>query len=77
MPDHPAFGGLLIEINSAEVIDNLDLVIDVAKQLRLHNIAITIDNVGVEWPSLMGLPSFPFVELKVDRQFVTGCAETG
>ena len=75
MPDHPAFAGLLIEINSTEVIDNLDLVIDVARQLRLHNIAISIDNVGVEWPSLMGLRSFPFVELKVDHQFVTGCAD--
>jgi EAL domain-containing protein (putative c-di-GMP-specific phosphodiesterase class I) len=75
MPDHPAFGGLLIEINSTEVIENLDLVIDIARQLRLHNIAITIDNVGAEWPSLMGLRSFPFVELKVDHQFVTGCAD--
>lgn len=75
MPDHPAFAGLLIEINSTEVIDNLDLVIDVARQLRLHNIAISIDNVGVEWPALMGLRNFPFVELKVDHQFVTGCAD--
>jgi EAL domain-containing protein (putative c-di-GMP-specific phosphodiesterase class I)/CheY-like chemotaxis protein len=75
MPDHPAFGGLLIETNSAEVIDNLDLVIDVAKQVRLHNIAISIDNVGAEWPSLMGLRSFPFVELKVDHQFITGSAD--
>jgi EAL domain-containing protein (putative c-di-GMP-specific phosphodiesterase class I)/CheY-like chemotaxis protein len=75
MPDHPAFGGLLIEINSAEVIDNLDLVIDVARHLRLHNIAISIDNVGAEWPSLMGLRSFPFVELKVDHQFITGSAD--
>jgi EAL domain-containing protein (putative c-di-GMP-specific phosphodiesterase class I)/CheY-like chemotaxis protein len=75
MPEHPAFAGLIIEINSAEVIANLDLVIDVARQVRLHNIAIAIDNVGVEWPSLMELPSFPFVELKVDHQFVTGCAD--
>src|SRR5882724_57009 len=75
LPDHPAFGGLLIEIESTEVIDNLDLVIDVARQVRLHNIAIAIDNVGVEWPSLKGLRSFPFVELKVDHQFVTGCAD--
>ena len=55
MPEHPAFGGLMIEIDSAEVIENLDLVIDVARQVRLHNIAIAIDNVGTEWPSLMGL----------------------
>ena len=75
MPEHPAFAGLILEINSAEVIANLDLVIDVARQVRLHNIAIAIDNVGAEWPSLMGLPSFPFVELKIDHQFVTGCAD--
>ena len=72
MPAHPGFGGLLIEVNSTEVIDNLDLVIDVARQVRLHNIAISIDNVGAEWPSLMDIRSFPFVEMKVDRQFVTG-----
>jgi EAL domain-containing protein (putative c-di-GMP-specific phosphodiesterase class I)/CheY-like chemotaxis protein len=72
MPAHPGFGGLLIEVNSTEVIDNLDLVVDVARRLRLHNIAISIDNVGTEWPSLMDIRSFPFVEMKVDRQFVTG-----
>jgi EAL domain-containing protein (putative c-di-GMP-specific phosphodiesterase class I)/CheY-like chemotaxis protein len=73
-PAHPAFGGLLIEVNSAEVIDNLDLLIDVTKEVRFHNIAVSIDDVGADWPALMGLDSFPFVELKVDRQYVTGCA---
>ncbi len=75
VPDHPAFSGLLIEIDSGEIIDNLDLAIDVARRVRLHNIAISIDNVGANWPSLLGLPNFPFVELKVDHQFVTGCAD--
>ena len=75
MPNHPAFGGLLIEIDCTEVIANLDLVIDVARQIRLHNIAISIDNIGAEWPALMGLRSFPFVELKVDPQYVTGAAD--
>ena len=75
LPDHPAYSGLLIEIDSSEVIDNLDLVIDVARQVRLHNIAIVVDNVGTNWPSLMGLQKFPFVELKVDHRFVTGCAD--
>lgn len=75
LPLHPAFGGLLIEIDSTEVIGNLDLVIDVARQVRLHNVAIVVDNVGAEWPSLMGLRNFPFVELKVDHQFVTGSAD--
>jgi EAL domain-containing protein (putative c-di-GMP-specific phosphodiesterase class I) len=74
-PAHPAFGGLLIEINSTEVIDNPKLVIDVARQVRLHNIAIAIDNVGADWPSLMELEGFPFAEVKVDHQFVSGCAD--
>jgi EAL domain-containing protein (putative c-di-GMP-specific phosphodiesterase class I) len=74
IPPHPAFGGLLIEINAAELIHNLDLVIDVAREVRLHNIAVSVDDLGADWPALMGLDSFPFAELKVDRQFVTGCA---
>jgi EAL domain-containing protein (putative c-di-GMP-specific phosphodiesterase class I) len=65
---------LLIEIDSSEVIDHLDLVVDAARRLRLHNIAIAIDNVGAEWPSLLELRSFPFVELKVDQQYINGCA---
>lgn len=75
MPDHPAFGGLLIELDSSEVAQDLDLVIDVARRIRFHNIAISLDNVGAEWPALMDLQSFPFFELKVDHQFVTGCSD--
>jgi EAL domain-containing protein (putative c-di-GMP-specific phosphodiesterase class I)/CheY-like chemotaxis protein len=73
-PSHPAFGGLLVEVSSSEVIDNLGLLIDFAKEVRLHNIAVSIDDLGTDWPALMGLDTFPFAELKVDRQFVTGCA---
>jgi EAL domain-containing protein (putative c-di-GMP-specific phosphodiesterase class I) len=40
----------------------------------LHKIAISIDDLGAEWPSLAGLCHFPFVEIKVDQRFVTGCA---
>jgi len=75
MPDHAAFGGLLIEIDSTEVVDNLELATDVARRVGLHNIGISIDNVGANWPSLLGLPNFPFVQLKVDHQYVTGCAD--
>src|ERR1700730_12828659 len=73
-PAHPAFGGLLIEIAGAEVIHNLDLLIDVTKQVRLHNIALSIDDLGADWPALMEPDYFPFAELKVDRQFIAGCA---
>jgi EAL domain-containing protein (putative c-di-GMP-specific phosphodiesterase class I) len=75
IPAHPAFGGLIVEIDSAEVIANLDRVVEAARQLRLHNIGIAIDGLGADWPALMHLSSFPFVELKVDRQFIAGCAD--
>jgi EAL domain-containing protein (putative c-di-GMP-specific phosphodiesterase class I) len=74
IPSHPAFEGLIVEIDGAEVIRNLEFVKDIARQLRFHNIAISVDNLGVDWSSLMGLHDFPFVELKVDRKFVIGCA---
>lgn len=74
MPDHPAFEGLIIEINGTEVIRNLELVRDVARQLRFHKIAISIDDLGAEWPSLMEIQDFPFGEIKVDKKFVAGCA---
>ena len=47
---------------------------DVARQLRFHRIAISIDDLGAEWPLFAGLRNFPFVEIKVDRKFVAGCA---
>jgi EAL domain-containing protein (putative c-di-GMP-specific phosphodiesterase class I) len=74
LPNHPAFGGLLIEIDSDDIIENRDLVVEIARELRFRNLAISVDNVGVNWPELAGLPIFPFIELKVARQFVAGCA---
>ena len=75
MPRHPAFSGLTIEINGTEIVRNLDLLIDVARRIRFHNIAVAVDDIGAEWPSLMGLDHFPFTEIKVDRKFIHGCAD--
>jgi EAL domain-containing protein (putative c-di-GMP-specific phosphodiesterase class I) len=74
MPDHPAFEGLMIELDAAEAARDLDLVKDISRRLRHHNIAIAIDGVGADWHALARVHDFPFVELKVDRQFVAGCA---
>ncbi len=75
LPDHPAFEGLMIEIDAADVIQNFDLTKAAAKQLRFSNIGISIDDVGLEWASLAELRDFPFVEIKVDPQFIAGCAD--
>jgi len=74
LPDHPAFDGIIVEVNGTEVTRSLPLVQDLAKQMRFRKIAISIDDLGMEWPDLAGLNDFPFVEIKVDRAFVGGCA---
>ncbi len=75
MPNHPAFDGLIVELSAADVIADLDLARAVARQVRFSNIAISVDDLGAECLSLVGLDDFPFVEIKVDRQFVAGCAD--
>jgi EAL domain-containing protein (putative c-di-GMP-specific phosphodiesterase class I) len=74
LPDHPAFEGLIVEIDSHELVRDLRLSKKIARQLQLHNIGISIDDLGAEWPLLLELDEFPFVEIKVDRTFVTGCS---
>jgi EAL domain-containing protein (putative c-di-GMP-specific phosphodiesterase class I) len=75
MPDNSDLEAIMIEINGTDVVRNFQLVKEVAKQLRFHNIAVSIDDLGEEWPSLVGLDNFPFVELKVNRTFIAGCAD--
>jgi EAL domain-containing protein (putative c-di-GMP-specific phosphodiesterase class I) len=72
MPDHPAFEGLIVQVNAADVIRNLELVKEVARLLRYRTIAVSIGDLGAEWPSLVGLDDFRFVELKVARQLFAG-----
>jgi len=74
VPDHGTFEGLIIEINGTGVIGNMEVAKDVAKKLMNHKIAISIDDLGAEWPMLVGLDEFPFAEIKVDRKFVADCA---
>jgi len=74
IPDHPAFEGLIVEITAMEVVHNLELVTEIARQLRFHNIAVSVDDLGAEWPALMSLQQFPFAELKVNELFIQGSA---
>lgn len=75
MPKHPAFEGLIVEINSTDLVRNPPLAKQAARQLRMLNIGVSIDDVGAEWPLLLEMTDFPFVEIKVDRSFVSGCAD--
>jgi len=75
MPKHPAFEGLIVEIDASDIVRHLELAKRTAQQLRRYNIGIAIDNLGADWPMLMELDTFPFVEIKIDREFVSGFAD--
>jgi EAL domain-containing protein (putative c-di-GMP-specific phosphodiesterase class I) len=72
IPTHPAFGGLVVKLKYSEVLANLDRVSDIAERIRTHNIAVSIEDIGADWPALAALTTVPFIEFKVDRQFITG-----
>lgn len=75
LPQHPAFEGLIVEMNGTEIVQDLPFAGELARTLRLHNIGISVDDLGEEWPSLIALDDFPFVEVKLDRTFVAGCSD--
>ena len=75
LPRHPAFAGLIVEFDADELLRAPPLAMRTARRLQLHNIAVSIDNVGAEWPLLMEFDEFPFVEIKVDRSFIGGLGD--
>ncbi len=74
MPDHPAFAGIIVELNAGEIVHDLADAKAIARRLRFQNIGVSIANLGEEWPLLLQQSDFPFVEIKCDPQFVCGCA---
>ena len=53
--------------------DNLR-VLDIAARLRLKGYRLSVDDFGTGHSGLAQLQSLPFNEIKIDRQFVDGCA---
>jgi EAL domain-containing protein (putative c-di-GMP-specific phosphodiesterase class I) len=74
LPDHPAFAGLILEIDGGEITRDLAAAREFAQRARLRKLAISVDRLGSEWTSLLQLRDFPFVEIKIEPELVTGCA---
>jgi EAL domain-containing protein (putative c-di-GMP-specific phosphodiesterase class I) len=75
LPDDPAFEGLIVEVDGGDITRDLAAVRTFAKQARLRKVAISIDRFGGEGVALAELRDFPFVEIKVDRELISGCAD--
>jgi EAL domain-containing protein (putative c-di-GMP-specific phosphodiesterase class I) len=75
LPRQAEFPGLIVEVTEDEVIHDPELIHEVATQLQVYGVSISVDDFGEGYSSLGRLNSLPFVELKIDRSFVFNCAE--
>lgn len=75
LPDHPRFPGLIVEITEDEAISDPEMAREVAVQLKLYNVHVSIDDFGSGYSSLARLKELPFAEVKLDRSFVSGCSQ--
>lgn len=65
---------ITIEITETQVARDAIRLLDIAMRLRLMGFKLSVDDFGVGQSGLAQLQRLPFTELKIDRQFVDGCA---
>ena len=75
LPSHPLFRRLVVEIDYSEFVGDRSAACEIVRTLGSYGVGISIDNLGGECSSLLGLEDCPVTELKVARTIVQGCAE--
>jgi EAL domain-containing protein (putative c-di-GMP-specific phosphodiesterase class I) len=73
IPHDSRFPGVIVEVTEDEFVRDPESLREVATQLKLYNAWISIDDFGTAYASLSRLTDLPFVELKLDRSFVSNC----
>jgi EAL domain-containing protein (putative c-di-GMP-specific phosphodiesterase class I)/ActR/RegA family two-component response regulator len=66
---------MILEITETAAIGNVGETLENFVRLRMRGFGLSIDDYGKGFASLQQLQLAPFSELKIDRSFVTGCAE--
>ena len=72
-PSPDKWPGLIIDLREEHIIADLALACDISKRLEPRNVRLAIDEFGGGYSALAQLGEMPFVELKIDRKFVTDC----
>jgi EAL domain-containing protein (putative c-di-GMP-specific phosphodiesterase class I) len=66
--------GIILEVTEDQIIRDIPAAHEIATQLRIHGIALALDDFGNGYSSLARLKELPFAELKLDRSFVDNCS---
>jgi EAL domain-containing protein (putative c-di-GMP-specific phosphodiesterase class I) len=77
LPRNLDFPGMIFEITEDEAIEEPSLLQEIAAQLKIYNISLSIDDFGSGFSSLSRLRDLPFAEIKLDRSFVASCSTDG
>jgi EAL domain-containing protein (putative c-di-GMP-specific phosphodiesterase class I)/CheY-like chemotaxis protein len=73
-PTSVAWPGLVLELTEDQIVDNIALAQEIAAQLKIYDVELSLDDFGQGYSSLARLRDLPFTSLKIDRTFVMGCA---
>ena len=70
IPKNGEWPGLILEVTEGEVAKDIGLAHEIATQLGIYGISLSIDDFGEGYSSFARLRELPFAELKLDASFV-------
>ena len=73
-PKSDRWPGIILEVTEDQIVRDMKLAHEIADQLRVSGIKISIDDFGAGYSSFSSLRELPFIELKLDSSFVRNCA---
>ena len=76
-PREEHWPGLIVEVNEDQIVRDIALANEIAKQLKISGVTVSIDDFGGGYSSFASLRELPFAELKLDHTFVKDCAIDG
>lgn len=76
-PRSDRWPGLVVEVKEDQIVRDIALSNEIAKQLKVSGVTVAIDDFGGGYSSFASLRELPFAELKIDHSFVKNCATEG
>ncbi|MBZ0147851.1 MAG: EAL domain-containing protein, partial [Pseudorhodoplanes sp.] len=76
-PQDPNWPGLVVEVKEDQIVRDIKLAQEIARQLKVSGVTVAIDDFGGGYSSFASLRELPFAELKIDHTFVKNCATEG
>jgi EAL domain-containing protein (putative c-di-GMP-specific phosphodiesterase class I)/ActR/RegA family two-component response regulator len=74
-PKNGKWPGLILEVTEGDVAKDIGLAHEIATQLSIYGISLSIDDFGEGYSSFARLRELPFAELKLDASFVQNCSQ--